>query len=403
MADLNIQQQQLAAKIEASSGVVEALAGADVTVRAFTDDFSFSPDFDILENPEASATLGQKPQCVVGKKGTINFGSFFRGHATPGMASPWDVYLRAAGCFGQVVQAYAAGIGAIGGGGDGFALAGDTFTFGAVGNENTGTVVVDYAGDGTPFIYTSAAAMTAADNVVFDDTDTGVAAAGTNNASYGYKYNPRSTGIEAATIQRAVKNALGTTNEDYLYRLRGAAGNFTVEYNALDALRFRGEYQGVKDFLGDGAFLSPESIVESVCSNLVKFVGATIMLDGETVKPNTVAFSTGNEIALDPDPTDVDSYDFARIVARAPEITLDPFRTQVNNGFDDWGKFEAGSNIPFVLKVGSVAGVIVELYAQNAQIVANDLGERSRRETAGLTLRINEGDWADHDWFFLFR
>jgi hypothetical protein len=387
-----IRDQQLAAKLEASPGVAETLTYSEVKLKPFQSDTPFTPDYPRFANDEVAEDIGEAADFVGGKKGAIQVGLLLKNSGTVGTPPAIGTFLRACGLKEQIVHAIT--IGAISPGSAFVAGA----TYSATGGK-TGIVETTRTGAGTlRYIVTSGGALAASD-VVTVGADSATASG--TDALYGVKYTPRSTGHETMTLQRGEKNDAGTASHDYLYRLAGALGNGAINLAALDAGRFKGDYQGVISFLGDGAFLSGytyESTTPPVWNN------STVQLNAVAIQVSEFGLDFGNEVALEPDPTTVggtDGFDYARIMKRTPIITLNPYRLKTSE-LDDLGLHGSGATMAFTLSYGTTPQLI-EITAGACQLRGWSPADRAGRRVASLSLNVVRGTLMDDDFSIMFR
>jgi len=389
-------QQQFALKAEASPGVVETLAVADVQLRPATD-LSFQPDYGRNEFDEVSDDLAKSQDYVAGLRGGFpSVGLVMKGSGVVGTAPALGRHLRACGLKEEVVRQIA--IGSVAGGAGGF-VAGDIITTGA----KTVKVDVDTTGTLLRYIQVSGGDLTDSDVVTASDSD--AATCSGSSSAFGVRYTPRSTGHETFTMQSIEKNVNGTSAQDFIYRIKGAMGTARIEATALAALRFVAEYSGCKNFTGAGSFFTGVTYETATPAATPKFLNATIQVGGVTVVPSAFTLDLGNDVVLDPDPSTgggASGYDYARILGRNPTITIDPRHLKPGD-LDIFGKHEAGDVIAFAFTSSGAAGQIIELTAKNLQITALGAGNRANLRTAELTLAIRRAAATDEDFKLYFR
>lgn len=386
--------QQLAAKIEAVAGTAETLTSAEVKLRPFKSDLPFTPDYPRFGNDEVSDDLAAAADFVSGAKGTIPVGVILKSGGVLGTEPAISPYLKACGMKMQTVHTIT--IGSIAGGDSAFA-AGETYS--ATGGK---TGIIEYPASGAGslrYIVLSGGALAAADVVTANGDSATTSGA---DATYGLKYTPTSTAQPTMTIQRADKNDQATASQDFLYRLRGAMGNCTITWTALDALRFAGEFQGVLDLAGAGSFFTGMTYEAGTPP---KFVNAVVQIDGVDVCPDAITFDAGNTIEVDPAPTTAcggtSGFKQARIASREPTLAITPFRL-IPSVLDDLGKLQSGATFAVKITTGATPQ-LVEFLAPKAQLRAWSAGDRAGRRTAALTLHLTRADLTDEDYAIYFR
>jgi hypothetical protein len=394
MADNFLEQnQQLAAKLEATSGTAETLAAADVALKPFRSEFTFGTNYPRSTNDEVAEDLAQAADFVAGKLATIGVGFQCKTSGVLGTAPKIGPYLQGCGLIEEQVRQIT--IGTITGGG-GIFLAGASYS--ATGGK-TGTIEQDRNGAGVlRYVVTSGGDIANGDTIT---VGAGSATSSSATTAYAVKYRPRSSGLKTLTVQRAAKNDQGTANEDQLYRLRGAAGTGKITMAALDAMRFSAEFQGPVDFIGAGAFFTG---VTYESSSAPKFVNSIVQINGVAGIPSSISLDFGNVIEVDPDPTTsggTSGYIAARISRREPKIVIDPLR-QKTSVLDDYGLLGAGTEVTFSAIVGTTPNLI-EIAATKCQIREHSESVRAGRQAAGLTLFVNRSVLTDNDYALYFR
>lgn len=385
---------QLAAKLEAVAGTAETLTSAEVKLRPFKSDPPFVPDYPRFGNDEASDDLAQAADFVSGAKAQINVGCIFKSGNVLGTEPAIGRFLEACGMKKQTVRTIT--IGAISGGDSAFA-AGETYS--ATGGK---TGIIEYPASGAGalrYIVTSGGNLAASD-VVTANGDSATASG--TDAVYGLKYTPTSSAQKTLTIQRSDKNDQGTGGQDFLYRLRGAMGKFSLTWTPLDAIRFAGEYHGVKDLAGAGSFFTGMTYEAGTPP---KFINGIVQIDGVDVSPDAITFDCGNTVEVDPAPTTADGgtagFKMARIARREPTLSITPFRL-IPSVLDDLGKLQSGATFAVKITCGATPQLI-EFHAPKAQLRGWSAGERAGRRTAALTIHLTRADLTDDDYAIYFR
>lgn len=387
--------QQLAGKIEVTPGTEETLTAAEVKLRPFQD-FGFDPDFRRFSNDQVAEDIGQAPDFVSGTAGGLSVGFPLHGPGDLTSAPAAGVYLRGCGLKEEDVQQITIDAPA---GNDNAFLAGDAWTSGA----KSGIVESDISAGGQfRYVLDGGSADLADTDVISSDGDTATASG--SPSDYATKYTPRSTSHETLTIQRGVKNFNETAGQDFLWRLKGALGNFRIEFAALDAIRFLSEFSGVLAFKGAGSLFTGVTIESLSNADLPKLINSTIQLNGVTVRPSAITFDAGNTVELDPNPTTgggTEGFDLAQISDRTPTLSIDPFKLKPGD-LDDLGLLEAGTEIPISIICGTTPNIF-EFTALKAQVREDSEGDRSGRVVSNLTLNIVRNSLTDNDYAIYFR
>jgi len=386
--------QQLAAKIEAVPGTVEALTAAEVDLRPFQS-FSSEPELLRFSNDEVAEDQAQAPDFAGGHSMAIGLSCILSTSGVVGTAPAIGRYLRGCGMKEQAVQQIT--IGSISGG-DAQFKAGETYS--ATGSK-TGIIEQDISGAGAlKYIVLTGGNLIAAD-VVTAGGDSATTSGSTT--AYATLYTPRSTGQETLTVQRGEQIETDAAGQDYLYRVRGAHGTGSLEFNALDKIRANLRFTGIWDFTGAGDLFSGVTYEDNMPAP--QFINAVLQIDGVDITTDQFVMDLGNEVSMDPDPSTVGGtagYDRARIANRKPTITINPKRLKASV-LDDLLKLKSGSTFAFRCVCGA-APQALEIVAAKCQIRAWAGGTRAGRETARLTLAIcRHATVADKDYAIYFR
>jgi hypothetical protein len=387
--------QQLAAHLEATAGTAETLVAADVALRPYQD-ISFAPSFPRFANNEVADDIGQAPDFVAAKMGSINFPCTFHSAGAVGTEPAIGKYLEACGLKMQVVRTIT--ISAPSGGSTQFAE-GDVFS--ATGGKAGIVNKLITTGGTLEYILTAGSALANSDVVTVGSVTASCSGA---SALFAMKYTPRSTNHKTLTMQRAIKNFTGTSAQDFLSRLRGVAGTFSLDAAALDVMRFKGDFTGVVDYLGAGSFFTPVTYEAPTVAQLPKFINAKLQINGKDVVTDSLSFIAGNSVEMDPDPTmtgGTAGYLQARIRTRAPTITIAPYRL-IPSVLDDLGILGDGSTFPFELNLGT-SPQRIDIVAPKCQLRAETLGNRAGLETGQMTLHITRDVLTDNDYAIYFK
>lgn len=389
--------QQVAAKQESTSGTAVSLAAADVKLRSFVSSLNFTADLPRFTNDEVAEDIGVAADFVGGLAGRLGVGCAFHGSGAIGTVPSIGIYLEACGCKNQLVKQIT--IGSISGGDTQFKR-GETYS--ASSDTKTGIIEADITGAGAlKYIIVTGSALENTD-VVTANGDSATCSG--SSTDYAQKYSPLSYGHKTLTLQRATRNSAGTASQDYLMRLRGALGTARIECQALDAMRFLGEFQGAIDYTGNGSLFTGVTYETRTTGQQPKLSNATLQLNGVAIRPSQFTFDLGANVAMDPDPTTTGGatgYDFARILGREPKITVDPFRTPTGT-LDDLGFLKSGNTFAVQLVTGTTPDII-EINAPACQLRGWGEQERVGRHVANLELVVTRGTLTDEDWWIYFR
>lgn len=385
--------QQLSGKLEDNAGVAETLTAAECKLKPFQSEFSYAPDRQRFTNDQVAEDLGDAPDFTAGAKGGIEVGLALQTSGVLGTEPAIGRYLEACGMRSEIVHAIT--IGAPSGGAAAFA-AGDVYS--ATGGK-AGVVEYPIAAGGTlRYVVTSGGALASGDVVTVGSVSATTSSA---DALYAVKYRPRSFAQKTITIQRGIKNSEGTSSQDYLFRLKGAMGDGSIELTALDVPRFKGSYQGVIALEGAGSLFTG---VAYEAASPPTFQNGTVQINGAAVRPDAVSFAFGNSVEMDPDPTTgggTAGYLAANISGRKPQITITPYR-QIVSVLDDLGIHASGAVVPVVIRFGTSPNLI-EIVAPKAQIRGWGDGNRAGLQTAQLTLALTRDTLADNEYSIYFR
>lgn len=387
-------RQQVAAAVETNPGTAETLVAADCKIQPFRSDTPFDPEYERFANDQCADDLAAAADFVGGKKGTINFGTVIQTSGVVGTAPAIGRYIRGCGAKEDTVKSITIGAPS---GGDDELTEGEIYS--ATGSK-TGIIEQTISGAGTLRYIVLTGGELADTDVVTAGGDSATCSG--SSSDYATRYTPDSDDMDTLTLLRALKNDQGTSAQDYIYRLRGAMGRFTITAQPHDILRFNGAYQGVVDLAGVGSFLSGVSY-ESVAYQ-PKFINATVQGDAVALPIADFTFDCGSRVEMDPDPTTIggaEGYDFARIADREPTLQIAPKRMKPGT-FDDLGKLGSASTFAIVITIGTTPGIF-ELIIPKAQIREWGSGERAGRETAEMTLHATRADATDTDWKMYFR
>jgi len=387
-----VRDQQIAAHIEDEPGVAETLTNADVKLKASQGDTPFSPDHPRFANDEVAEDIGEAADMVGGKKSGIQIGVLLKTGGAVGTVPAIDPYFQACALKQQIVHFITVGAPAPGG------TFAEGATYSATGGK-TGIIETTRTGAGVlRYIVTAGGALAAAD-VVTVGADSATASG--SDALYGVKYTPCSTGQKTITIQRAEKNDQATADKDFLYRLRGAMGNGVLSLAALDAGRFKADFQGPVDAEGNGAFFTGYTYEAGTPPN---WINSVVQLNGEPVQISEFSLDFGNDVQLEPDPTTTggaEGFDYAKVAKRTPVITINPYRLLVAD-LDDLGLHAAGTPVPFQLAYGTTPQII-EVVAGLCQIRGWSSADRAGRRVAQLSLNVTRAVIRDNDFSIMFR
>jgi hypothetical protein len=387
-----VRDQQIAAAVETDPGVAITLTSAHVKLKASQGDTPFSPDHPRFANDEVAEDIGEAADFVGGKKAGIQVGVLLKTAGVVGTVAAIDPYFQACALKQQIVHFIT--VGAISPG----AAFAEGATYSATGGK-TGIIETTRTGAGVLRYIITAGGVLVSTDVVTVGADSATASG--TDAFYGVKYTPCSTGQKTITLQRAEKNDQATADKDFLYRLRGAMGNGVLSLAALDAGRFKGDYQGPVDAEANGAFLTGYTYEAGTPPN---WVNSTVQLNGEPVQVSEFSLDFGNDVQLEPDPTTVggtQGFDYARVAKRTPIITINPYRLLVAD-LDDLGLHAAGTPVPFQLSYGTTPQ-IVEVVAGLCQIRGWSSADRAGRRVAQLTLNVTRAVIKDNDFSIMFR
>lgn len=386
-----VRDQQIAAKIETNPGVAETLTAAEVTLKSSQSDTVFSPDHPRFANDEVAEDIGEAADIVGGQKAGIQVGILLKTSGTVGTAPAIDPYLQACGLKQQIVRTITVDAPTPGAFPEGA-------TYSATGGK-TGIIEAARSGAGTlRYIVTAGGAIVATDVVT---VGANTATASGTGGYYGVKYTPTSTAQKTITLQRAEKNDLGTADKDFLYRLRGAMGNGVLSLAALDAGRFKGDYQGPVALQGNGAFLTGYTYEPGTPP---AWVNSTVQINGQAVQVNEFSLDFGNDVQLEPDPTTAGGtagFDYARVAKRTPVITINPYRL-ITTQLDDLGLHSDGTPVSFSLSYGTTPQII-EVIAGLCQIRGWTPGDRAGRRVAQLSLNVTRAAILDNDFAIYMR
>jgi hypothetical protein len=113
-----------------------------------------------------------------------------------------------------------------------------------------------------------------------------------------------------------------------------------------------------------------------------------------------MTFTQANDIQPRPDVNGTDGYNGVRLVARKPEIGIDPEADLVAN-FDFWGRMAAAQEMPFQMRIGSAVRNTAWMLCPNTQYTKMTYKDRAgiRTYDAGLNVAAYS---ADDEICFLF-
>ena len=378
MPEYFLRKSQLAGALETTPGtIIDPITEAHVKLKPLSDGFSYESTPMRFENQEVADDIGASADVVTAVQGTMSIPLTLKNSGVAGTAPAVGIYLQACGLKEEQVREVAY---------DNLAVAfvyGETFVSG--GTEGIVDKAIS-AGTGTlRYILTTGDPLEDADSVVGDIA--GRCDANGDTAALGWKYSPTTTDQKTITLQRGVANTDATPSKDWIQVLKGAMGTFTIDAEALNAARINFSFQGCEASAGLGAVETGMTFESVATADLPKFINATVTVNDITVRPTSVSFDMGNEIILEPDPSSsggTDGYDFARVSARAPQITLDPRTIDL---LDDHALLRSGDVIAFDLKFGGV-GQTIQIITTSAQVRDVSFGDRSGFQTSDKTLAI---------------
>lgn len=396
MPEYLLRASQIAAKLESTAGTAATLAAADVNLRPLADGLSWEADPQRVENLEVADDLATSADFVAAVPATLNFGVTLKGSGALGTVPAVGTFLRACGMKEQQVKTIT--IGALSGGDNAF-IQGETYS--ATGGK-TGIVDVDLSSGGGALRYipVTGGDLASGDTVTANST---VGTTSSTSANYAWKYTPRTTGQETATIQWGVRNTDGTAAKDLIRRLRGAMGNPQIEIPALGPARINFSFRGVEDFAGLGDVFAGVDYETVSIGSVPKLINSTLQLDGIGVRPTQISMDCGNELVLEPDPTvtgGTAGFLNTRIGARTPQLTMDP---RTLDTFDDYGKLRTGNTMAVRVSFGT-SPQNIDIVAAAGQLRQVGSGERSSFLVADKTIFLTRHPTiSDHDYAIYFK
>lgn len=197
----------------------------------------------------------------------------------------------------------------------------------------------------------------------------------------GQSLNPISTGQQSLTLVAHM--------DGVLHQMPGSYGTFEITAQA-------GAFATIK-FTFTGTYVAPTDDpnptpnFETTLPSQVQL--ARLRADNFNAIVEKFTFTQGNDIQIRPDVSSSDGYVGVRIVARKTVGGIDPEADNVAN-YDFWGRLAAATQMPFQMRVGTVAGNTVWCFAPNVQYTGLTYKDRNGilAYDAGLTFGRVVGD-----------
>jgi hypothetical protein len=142
---------------------------------------------------------------------------------------------------------------------------------------------------------------------------------------------------------------------------------------------------------------NPSPTFETTLPSQVQLARLTVAQFQAIVEKFT--FNQGNDIQIRPSVNASDGYVGVRITSRKPEGGIDPEADTVANN-DFWGQFSAALRMPLQMRVGSVAGNTVWMFAPNTQYSGMTYQDRNGILTYDAGLRFSRSVGNDEIAFF---
>lgn len=243
------------------------------------------------------------------------------------------------------------------------------------------TVALEITVDGTP------AEITPDNMTVFVAGDTFVV----HLAPPGVLYTPVSDSLESITLK--------VFYDGILHEINGARGTFTMEGAAGDFARFNftftGDYVDVIDLA-----LPTAPIYESTLPPQVELaaLSASGGLAGTSTGLCAQSFTidSGNDVQIRECINGSDSVEGALIVARTPVGGFNP-ETELEATHPFWANLAGGNRISFGVRVGSVEGNVVSVFAPYAQYTEIAYTNRNEIRAYDVSLAFAADDDAGND------
>lgn len=204
----------------------------------------------------------------------------------------------------------------------------------------------------------------------------------------GLELKPRSDGFESLTL------AMNLDGVRHL--MPGSFGTFEIDATAGQYATVKWTFMGTYSAPTDAALPSP--IYERTLPAQVEL--AKLRIDDFYAIVEKFTFNQQNDIQVRPDVSSAQGYIGTRIVARNPEGGIDPEADLVAN-YDFWGRMRNADRMTFQMRVGTIPGNIVHIFAPCVQYTNMTYADRQgiRTYDAGLKFATDRSD--DEIMFYL--
>jgi hypothetical protein len=170
-------------------------------------------------------------------------------------------------------------------------------------------------------------------------------------------------GIAATPISDNIQSiTLAMHKDSVLHTMPGAFGTFEITAQAGAYATVKWTFTGLYNAPVDSA--NPTPTFETELPSQVQVARLNLNLFQAVVEKFT--FNQANDVQIRENVSSTDGYIGVRIVSRKPEGGINPESDNVANN-DFWGNMAASLQMPFEMRVGTVAGNTVWIFAPNAQ------------------------------------
>lgn len=196
----------------------------------------------------------------------------------------------------------------------------------------------------------------------------------------GYMYRPTSRNNEVETI------TLYVFKDGVLHKVTSCMGTVTFTGEAGQVAVANFEFQG--NYLDPVEEPTPlDASFEETIPPQVELAQMSISGDNDFCA-QSFTFALGNTINLKECINAGDGYDGAQITGREPTAQLNPEATyEAYTGM--WANFAQSNQFPLHVRVGSVAGNIVRMYAERTNFTGLTYGDRNNVVTLEATFQLN--------------
>jgi hypothetical protein len=180
-----------------------------------------------------------------------------------------------------------------------------------------------------------------------------------------------------------------------LHTMPGSFGTFEVTAQAGNFATVKWTFTGTYDEPVDDPNPSPN--FETTLPSQVQLARLTVANFDAVVEKFT--YNQANDIQIRPDVSASDGYVGVRITARKPEGGIDPEADLVSNN-DFWGQMSSAQRMPFQMRVGTVAGNTVWIFAPNTQYTGLTYTDRNGILAYDAGLRFSRSLGNDEIFYF---